>query len=78
MVSFETATADAAEHDIYFFERKDKVVFLVKGRDHAVAWMYRSGTQWKGYTAEPLITGTKKGRKGDVAAWCMDWAANGF
>lgn len=75
MKSFNDIRTEAYEYGISVEWRGDKVSFRAAGK--IVAWMYRISGGWQGFTITGT-TGTKKGQKGVVANWCLDWAVNGF
>ena len=76
MKSFNDIRAEATKYGVSVEWRGDTVSFRVAGK--IVAWMYRVAGGWRGYTKSLEVTGTKKGRKGEVADWCLDWTVNGF
>ena len=72
--------SECSEYGIDIQATGDKIQFYASN-GHVVAWMYRKpkeGAAWGGYTSSPDVTGIKYGTKGEVANWCLDWAANGF
>ena len=76
MKSFNDIRTEALDYNVTVGWRGDKVDFRVNGK--IVAWMYRIKGGWQGFTEKPESTSSFTGRKGAVANWCLDWAANGF
>jgi len=77
MAAFKTIAAEAAEYSIAIIQSADRIQFLTS-KGTVTAWMFRDNGIWRGYTEAPNVTGKKRGTKGEVANWCLDWAANGF
>ena len=76
MKSFNAVRNEAHEYGVSVEWRGDRVAFRMACS--LVAWMYRIPGGWQGFTSSPEVTGTKKGTKGEVADWCLDWVVNGF
>lgn len=78
MSSFVKIEKEAIEYGVAVVQKGDMIQFR-KG-DVVAAWMFaqidESGI-WTGYS-KGCLSGTKRGRKGEVADWCLDIAANDY
>lgn len=78
MKSFSAVVKEASEHDVTVNPKVDLIQFRKNGT--VVAWMFSpigDDGIWRGYSKDGL-SGVKRGRKGEVADWCLDIAANDY
>ena len=69
--------SEALEHNITIHNDGIYTKFITPSGD-VIAWMTKQGSDWRGFTSCPDVTGRKNGSKTDVMNWCLDWAINGF
>lgn len=79
MKSYATIKKEAAEYDITVVEIGGYISFE-RDRHQPLAIMTKVGgaqPYWYGYAATQTTNEVKRGRKADVADWCLDTAING-
>jgi hypothetical protein len=78
MKNYAAVKQEAITRDIEVSSRVDLIQFRKNGI--VVAWMFApigDDGIWRGYSKDEL-SGIKRGRKGEVADWCLDIAANDY